>query len=309
MRFSTIIVSTFTAAAIVVAAPLEKRAVTTTWIVKVITETKTVYGTTPAATPSAIGAFQHHSRPHHHRSSHTTLPPAPKTTSTPPAPIPSTTSTEAQAPPPQPKPTANPPPAPVPAPVQPSPGSCGPYNPSPDFNAPPVSCGISVLDTINKWRKAYGKSELRWANNLAQAAWATLTFNGGGGNGMVHPGLVMNSFGETITPGYWDTATLNQQQRANTLSESPFEVALMGWLCEVKSDPQLQASGFTGKDQCGIVSGVSYISGSNNPNEPTGHHDIFLSDSYKSIGCGFMQSTQPSGQPQWSGQWTCDFGY
>lgn len=292
MRFIAVI-GTALSAASVLAAPLEKRAYFTTWTIQTITETSTVYGAPPAATPSAIGGLQQGG------GGGVSSPPVPTTTSAPPPPP---TTTAVVVPPPAPTTNAQPAPSPSSNPVA---GACAAYNPNPDFNTPLVSCGVSILDTINKWRVAYGKPQLAWASNLAEAAWTTLTQNGGGPK-MEHL-LSHGSYGEIISPGYWNTATLDDPSA--TEGESPFEVALMGWLCEVKSDPQLQASGFTGKNQCGIVAQTTFISGSANPNEPTGHHDIFISDTYKTVACGYMQS-QTAGQPsQWAGQWVCEFGF
>ena len=82
----------------------------------------------------------------------------------------------------------------------------------------------------------------------------------------------------------------------------------MGWLCEVSSDAQLQPSANDGVDVCAISRNVASISGSNNPNEPHGHHDIFLSGSYTKIGCWFEYNVNgDGGWPQFAGQTACDF--
>ena len=183
-------------------------------------------------------------------------------------PTPSTTTSPAAAantggflehPNPAPAPAPNPAPAPAPAPA---PVSSGPVS------------GDSYLPIVNKWRQKYNLNQLTY--NEALLSNAQQVGADGGGVNEVHqliPGVAM---GQVITPAQTNSVPSNQQ------GYSPFEIAYMAWLCEVPSDPQLQASANDGVDVCSLVQSVLHMEYSD-----TGHHDILVSSSYKSIACAF----------------------
>ena len=155
---------------------------------------------------------------------------------------------------------------------------------------PPTSGGVSLLTTINKWRKLYNKNTLTWSDKLTANARKTGVDNGGKTeNHELNPG----SFAQVITPG-------SQSFDANLKGDTPFELCFVAWLCEVPSDPQLKK----GTDQCALVKNVLRLVYSG-----TGHHDILTSDNYKSIGCAFTQNPGAEKGSPWQGLWVCDLGF
>ncbi|KAI4152905.1 MAG: hypothetical protein LQ340_002633 [Diploschistes diacapsis] len=166
----------------------------------------------------------------------------------------------------------------------------------------PLSGGVSILTTINAWRTAYNLNTLTWDASLANDAHSTgVANNGGDTTSLHHPGGYPDSFAEVITPGMSD-----ELAGYNLQGDTPFELAWVSWLCEVSTDSELQASGFTGVDQCGVVSQVLNMQYSD-----TGHHDICTSNSYQTVGCSFVSNpsfTSGGGDP-YQGLWSCDFGF
>lgn len=195
-----------------------------------------------------------------------------ESSSTPEVVIPKTTST-----PPPPAPTPTPTPAAEPV----SSGNDG----------SPLSDGVSLLTTINKYRKAYNLNELTWSSQLEGNAQKT----GDDGQGVnqnheLNPG----TYGQVITPG-----TDHKVQGLDYGSDSCFELSYAAWLCEVSSDPQLQ-----NPDQCALVQNNLHMEYSS-----TGHHDILTSSSYKSIGCAFAKNANAAASSPYQGLWVCDLGF
>ena len=155
---------------------------------------------------------------------------------------------------------------------------------------PPTSGGVSLLTTINKWRKLYNKNTLNWSDQLTANARKTGVDNGGKTeNHELNPG----SFAQVITPG--------SQSFSNDLKgDTPFELCFVAWLCEVPSDPQLKK----GTDQCALVKNVLWLVYSG-----TGHHDILTSNNYKTIGCAFTRNPEAEKGSPWQGLWVCDLGF
>ena len=154
----------------------------------------------------------------------------------------------------------------------------------------PVSGGVSVIDTINKWRSLYNVNTLTWSDQLAGNAQKTGIDDGGvNENHELNPG----SFAQVIAPS---AESFTQDLQGDT----PFELTYVGWLCEIPSDPQLQ----TGTDQCALVNNVlHYVYGE------TGHHDILVSTSYNTIGCAFTQNPNAKAGSPYQGLWICDLGF
>ncbi|KAI4268120.1 MAG: hypothetical protein L6R38_007956 [Xanthoria sp. 2 TBL-2021] len=92
----------------------------------------------------------------------------------------------------------------------------------------------SMLATINKWRTAYGKGDLTWAQDLVAGAAKTGSDNNAkGGDTFKHGG---SGNAEVMTPG--GTTAGGQDLKGY----SPFEVSyILGWLCEVPTGPVASA--------------------------------------------------------------------
>ena len=136
------------------------------------------------------------------------------------------------------------------------------------------SASNDMLAVINKWRGRYDLNALTWNEEMVQNS-AQVGENGGGVN-QIHSLVANTAMGQVITPGQINPVPADQD------GYSPFEVAYIGWLCEVSTDPQLQASENDGVDVCGLVQKVL-----NMDYTETAHHDILVSPSYNSAGCAY----------------------
>ena len=136
----------------------------------------------------------------------------PKTTSIrtlTPRPHPITTSTPVQPP------TTSAAPAPTPSAPGTSDGS-------------PLSGGVSLLTTINKYRKLYNINTLTWSAQLQ--ANAQKTGNDDGGVNEVHE-LNPGSYAQVIAPG-----AQSFPASTNLEGDTPFELTFAAWLCEVATE-------------------------------------------------------------------------
>lgn len=156
----------------------------------------------------------------------------------------------------------------------------------------PKSDGVTLLTTINKYRKAYNVNTLTWSSKLAGNALKTGT--DGGGVNQVHQ-LNPGTYGQVITPGT-DHRTGDMKYDPDT----SFELSFVAWLCEVSSDPQLKSP----IDQCALVAKNLHMYYSD-----TGHHDILTSSSYKTIGCAFAKNPNAAPNSPYQGLWVCDLGF
>jgi len=111
-------------------------------------------------------------------------------------------------------------------------------------------------------------------------------------NHILIPGRAM---GQVITPGQSLETTIDQLAFTNA-----FETAYVAWLCEVSSDPELQASSNGGVSVCDDVQSLLHMEYSD-----TGHHDILVSSSYSKIACAFVGSGAGN-SATYEGLWTCD---
>jgi hypothetical protein len=148
-----------------------------------------------------------------------------------------------------------------------------------------LSGGESLLTTLNKYRAAYGLPPFTWSKTLQANAFRTGA--DGGGVNQVHQLDVGN--GQVITPG-------TDVQRPDLKGETPFSVAMLSWLCEVRSDPQVSG-------KCGIVDSVMNMQYST-----TGHHDILVDPKYKTCGCDFASNPNAAPDSPYQGLWTCTVG-
>lgn len=86
-----------------------------------------------------------------------------------------------------------------------------------------------ILGVINYWRDAYGVGRLEWGSDLEAAAANTGQLAGGDTRKMAHHPTDKQT-AEVMGPGN-DNAFGKDLQ-----GHSPFEIAYLVWLCEVKSD-------------------------------------------------------------------------
>lgn len=177
----------------------------------------------------------------------------------------------------------------------PAPGAIlPPVHPTTDAaDGSPLSDGVSVLTTINKWRAIYDLPLLAWNRTLELNALKT----GEDGHGVyqIHERF-SGTQAQVIAPGgYVDYG-------GDLQGDTPFELSLMAWLCEFKDDPQLKSDG---KDQCQILSDNMPI----DFEAKTGHHEILvgqISKQFTMIGCGFTNDADFATNIAAQGLWICD---
>jgi hypothetical protein len=221
-------------------------------------------------------------------------PPPPSSTRVPPRP-----SNPAPAPEPEPAPASEPEPEPTPASQ-----SVGESQPVEDEAEPvstsapatqsgsdgsPLSGGVSLLTTANKWRSIYDLPSFTWDEQLERNALKTGV--DGGGVNQVHQ-LGPGTNGQVITPG---VSTPSDELQGYT----PFELSYVAWLCEVPSD-KLKTGGVDG---CALVRQQLFMTYSS-----TGHFDILTDPKYTKIGCAFAPNPNAPSDSPWTGLWVCDVG-
>ncbi len=153
----------------------------------------------------------------------------------------------------------------------------------------PMSGGVSILTTMNKWRSAYGLALFTWDEQLAANALKTGQDNHGvTENHQLNSG----SMCQVISPG------INSIQSDRNMDNlTPFEMTyLAGWLCE---RPESYALGGNCKTWTGLA-GMQF------PMGETGHADILTGNDLK-VGCAFVPNSKvDENKAEWSGLWTCD---
>lgn len=166
-------------------------------------------------------------------------------------------------------------------------GNCGAQDTS------PLSDGVSLLTTINKWRGIYSLPCLQWDDKLANDAASTGQQDGGDPDALAHHNPQGNA--EVLSGGS------DNDHGQNLQGLSPFEVAYMAWICEVQ-DPRLTIDG---KDYCAIGQQISasYVPAGE---DQTGHQKILTDSSYTRIGCAFTTNTNPQPWFGLQGIWGCD---
>ncbi|KAL9039731.1 MAG: hypothetical protein Q9214_004758 [Letrouitia sp. 1 TL-2023] len=159
----------------------------------------------------------------------------------------------------------------------------------------PTSGGVPLIDTINKWRKAYNLVELRWDAQLSQNAKKTGVDSGGLPNNQTHE-INPPTTSQVIGPG--------QSVRNGDYTQTPFELSVLGWLCEHPGGPLLQGQ----VDQCAIQGRWLPLGTPPPPDDPEGHYKILagigISAGLRFIGCAFTPS--PEEDKIYQGQWVCD---
>ncbi|KAF1981630.1 hypothetical protein K402DRAFT_398393 [Aulographum hederae CBS 113979] len=144
--------------------------------------------------------------------------------------------------------------------------------------SPPSSGGVSILDTINKYRSKYGLPELEWLPRLALNA--KYTGHDAGGKELRHC-LFPGTMAQVITPAINDEGVCGRDFKGYT----PFEAFYMDFLCEVPTDAALGGKCPT----VGDITSINYLGSG------VGHHDILVSRDYSKIGCFFTNN--PSANP------------
>lgn len=295
MRVSTFFASLFIAG--VLSAPVYETKDVYVYYTVVVTEGRLpAPAPTPApvSNPPAAEAARVYTWPfgHHHRFHESWFYNSPDV-STPvkEAPAKSTSTPKPQPPPPSSTPPPPPPPPPSSTPPAPKPQPTPQPQPATGNDPSPLSGGVSLLTTMNKWRAKYGVPPLAWNTQLEKNALKTGT--DGGGVNQVHQ-LNPGTYGQVIGPG--------QKVAVGDLGGvSPFELSIVGWLCEVSSDSQLKSDG---KDYCALVSKNLHLYYTE-----TGHHDILTSRDYHECGCAFAKNPNAKDTEIWQGLWVCDFGF
>lgn len=153
----------------------------------------------------------------------------------------------------------------------------------------PLSDGVHLLTTVNKWRKIYNLPLLRWDHQLELNALKTGTDGAGFyQNHELNPGTMA----QVITPG------MVVKYGGDLGGDSPFELSYVAWLCESSSDPELKSDG---KDQCKLVDDNLHMY-----YEDKGHYDILTREEYTHIGCAFADNPKSGNDTPYQGLWVCD---
>ncbi|KAL9111367.1 MAG: hypothetical protein Q9227_004244 [Pyrenula ochraceoflavens] len=194
--------------------------------------------------------------------------------------------------------------------------NANPPSPSGSSGSSPLSGGVPMIDTVNKWRRIQGHSELTWDNTLQSNAQSTVDMNQGG--------VIMQHSGpnaQVLVDGFsqWPTGEVHymagtQHDNGTTWEDlavefdnmTPFEWSYIQWLCEY---PIVVGPGdYNGKDYCAMMALIL-----NNapwkPGDEHGHYDI-LTGNVQTIGCAYQQNAKTGGPdnfwPQNNGEWGCN---
>ncbi|KAL8688922.1 MAG: hypothetical protein Q9218_005288 [Villophora microphyllina] len=165
-----------------------------------------------------------------------------------------------------------------------------PVRPAPLADGSPTSGGVTLLTTINKWRAKYAIPALTWSTTLVANVQKTENDDHGY---MLNHELNPGTYAQVLAQGF-NTAL------SCTAPDSPFELAYVGWLCEV---PDTRLTNDNGVNQCDKASNCLHMSYGGE----TGHWQILTNGAYKTIGCAFTAANPP--QASFQGLWGCDLGY
>ncbi|KAF1981316.1 hypothetical protein K402DRAFT_467657 [Aulographum hederae CBS 113979] len=162
--------------------------------------------------------------------------------------------------------------------------------PRSENDGPFWSDGVSVLDTMNKWRDIYGLPHFTWSSHLATNAMFT-TWNLQPHRD--HPDFkhdLHDSWGQVAAPAANNLKECNRDAHGYTT----FEAYFLSFLCESPNDRQLNG-------MCPTVQSITSNFGSD-----TGHHDLLLYEEITQIGCYFGQWEDGSACDHWTGWLVCD---
>ena len=146
-----------------------------------------------------------------------------------------------------------------------------PVRPRPLADGSPTSGGITLLTTINKWRTKFNVPSLTWSTALVANVQKTEQDDHGYHlNHELNPG----SYAQVLAQGFNTAMTC-------TAPDSPFELAYVGWLCEVPSGVLTNDNGV---NQCDKVKNCLHLRYSQGQ---IGHWQILTNKDYKTVGCAF----------------------
>jgi hypothetical protein len=162
----------------------------------------------------------------------------------------------------------------------------------------PMSGDKSILSVVNKYREKYNRHPLKWSDQLQANAQKTTNNN----NGVTqNHELNKGSSAQCLSPGFSTPA-----KDMNLRGLTPFEMSYLSWMCEKKTDSELQTYNNGGIDVCALVTGPKSII--KMQLTELGHYNILTSESYKVIGCAFTANPNAT-QEMWTGIWGCDLGF
>ena len=146
----------------------------------------------------------------------------------------------------------------------------------------PKSGGVSILETANKYRSLMGYPTFTYSSTLD--ANAAKTNRDDGANTMTHE----------LNPGSMAQCIAEVDNTDGTAKYTPFELTYLAWLCEIPDDRLGNAC----KDMLAATNmQINY-------SDP-GHAQILRTQSYTTMGCNYMDSTQSNAN--FKGMYTCDF--
>lgn len=161
--------------------------------------------------------------------------------------------------------------------AQASTGSSGSSN-----DGAPLSGGVSILETANKYRAMFGFPAFSYSSTLDGNAAKTNSDNGA--NSMKHQ-LNAGSFAQCI-------GQVDNTSGGGGLT--PFELTYLGWLCEMPENQITEA--------CKAMEvATNMIVDLSDP----GHAQILRNPGYSQIGCNYLTATEH--HDMYVGTWTCDF--
>jgi len=146
----------------------------------------------------------------------------------------------------------------------------------------PLSGGVSILDTANKYRALMGYSSYEYNSTLA--ANSAKTNHDDGADVMTHE----------LNPGSFAQCIAEVDNNAGADGLSPFELTYLAWLCEIK-DARIDS----------LCTQMLAATNMKIDYADPGHAQILRSTTYSQIGCNYLTSTQS--QTNFAGMWTCDF--
>ncbi|KAL8639417.1 MAG: hypothetical protein Q9228_003550 [Teloschistes exilis] len=165
-----------------------------------------------------------------------------------------------------------------------------PVRPQPHADGSPTSGGVTLLTTINKWRAKYGVPGLAWSNTLVANVQKTEQDDHGY---ILQHELNPGSYAQVLAQGF-NTAL------SCSAPDSPFELAYVGWLCEVPSGVLTNDNGVNQCDKAKNCLHMGYAQGE------IGHWQILTNKDYRTIGCAFTNANPPQ---SFQGLWGCDLGF
>ncbi|KAF2841183.1 hypothetical protein M501DRAFT_1029315 [Patellaria atrata CBS 101060] len=164
----------------------------------------------------------------------------------------------------------------------------------------PNTSGICIIDVINRWRRRFGKPDMRWDDWLVSTARSTVDYNRCGAKGQSHHMAGINNVNEVITPG-------SDFSPVWLYGGSPFEATYVIWLCEREAIQLTRDEERQNVNWCTtVVQDIYHI----DLRGITGHADTLQNPGLSRIGCAYCANPDNAGKPNggfpWAGQWACN---